>query len=108
MFTPADTEALHRLRPMLAAAVSKATNDEEHAVSEVTPEMIHKEKLQKKLFVGPCLKYCNSEFSFSDSLLSAALLAALQQVQMYSATTSGVGVNLIYSDSPDTFSVSAL
>ena len=65
-------------------------------------------KIAKKLFVEPCLKYRNSEFSFSDSLLRAALLAALQQVQMYSATTSGVRVNLIYSDSPNTFSVSAL
>ena len=37
MLTPAETEALQRLRPMLAAAVSKATKDEEHAVSEVTP-----------------------------------------------------------------------
>jgi len=55
MFTPADTEALHRLRPMLAAAVSKATNDEEHAVSEVTPEMIHKEKLQKNCLLSPAL-----------------------------------------------------
>lgn len=37
MLTPADTDALHRLRPMLAAAVSKATSEDEHAVSEVTP-----------------------------------------------------------------------
>lgn len=55
MFTPADTEALHRLRPMLAAAVSKATNDEEHAVSEVTPEMIHEENLPKNCLLGDAL-----------------------------------------------------
>ena len=37
MLTLADTDALQRLRPMLAAAVSKATSDDEQAVSEVTP-----------------------------------------------------------------------
>lgn len=40
MLTPADTEALQRLRPMLAQAVSSATREEEQAVSEVTPQML--------------------------------------------------------------------
>ena len=38
----------------------------------------------------PNFKPVTVEFTFSDSLLSAALKAALQQVQMYSATTPGV------------------
>ena len=36
MFTPADTAAMQRLRPMFAAAMSSAISDEEQAVSEVT------------------------------------------------------------------------
>lgn len=36
MFTPADTAALQRFRPMLAQAMSSATREELHAVSEVT------------------------------------------------------------------------